>query len=94
MDILTGCLISRKGFDNFEEFKKEHIRRAAALEAEFMEENGGALPGGFSPVQMTLGKFGYRTSYSVSEKRKDSVPDGVKAHLEAAGLLYRGTSSL
>lgn len=92
IDVLTGCKIIFRGYENLSKIEKTLVEKAVLAQAEYIRENGSVdSADSTEPVSVTLGSFSY--SYGSSSAVKSVSSGGYSSaaigYLEAAGLLSR-----
>lgn len=92
IDILTGCKIIFRGYENLSETEKILVQKAVFSQAEYIRENGSVDSlDGTEPVSCTLGSFSYSygSSSAVQNVSSGGYSSAAMSYLEAAGLLSR-----
>ena len=95
VELMTGFVVSRRGFENFGSEEKRLIEKAVFAQADYMLENGGDIEsaGGDEPVSGTIGSFSYSYGSSAAANNAAASSGGFSkaalGYLEAAGLLSR-----
>lgn len=92
IDILTGCKIIFRGYENLSETEKTLVEKAVFSQAEYIRENGSVDSSDETePVSCTLGSFSYSygSSSAVQNVSSGGYSSAAMGYLEAAGLLSR-----
>lgn len=92
IDILTGCKIIFRGYENLSETEKKLVEKAVLAQAEYIRENGSVdSSDSIEPVSVTLGSFSYSyaSSSAVQNVSSGGFSSAAMSYLEAAGLLSR-----
>lgn len=87
---LTFGRIESKGFDNLSDFRKDSIREAVCLQADFLAENSDMLETYLSQYSINGVSMQFGSSWNLHIESGVAMPESCYQILAGTGMCYRG----